>query len=92
MRIKSHNSDNALRALWNMVSFIETRTRECIQMQHNATSILYISSLIISPYVEYNNERLLDKIRSLVSMSPSNFICLIRTTEPSYFPENMRKC
>ncbi len=38
----------------------------------------------------HNGIRLLDEIHNIVNMSPRNFICLVRTTAPSYFRGNMR--
>ena len=90
MQIKYSNSDNALRSLWYIISFIEGRFNNCIGEKHNAITILHVSSLIITRRVSYNNVQLLDRIRDLISLSPRNFICLVRTTAPSYFHGNMK--
>jgi len=66
MQIKYSNSNNALRSLWHMISFIEGRFNNCIGEKHNAITILYVSSLIITRRVSYNNVQLLDRIRDLI--------------------------
>lgn len=86
MFIKYPNSDNALRSLWNMITFVRDRFSNCVRQNHDAVAILYISSLIISPRVAYRGNQLLDEIHNLVNLSPRNFICLVRTTAPSKFP------
>jgi hypothetical protein len=90
MQIKYPDSDNALRSLWNIISFIEGRFNSCIRQKHNAITIFYASSLIITRRVSYNNIQLFDKIKDLINLSPRNFICLIRTTAPSYFHGHMK--
>ncbi len=90
MLIKHSNSDNALRSLWDMITFIKDRFSNCVHQNHDAATILYISSLIISPIVAYKGKYLLNEIHSLVNLSPKNFICLVRTTAPSKFPGRMR--
>ncbi len=91
MIIKYPDSDNAIRKLWELLDFTEDRFTNCVRSNHNALSVLYISSLIISPYVTYKGQTLIDRIRSFVDISPSRFICLVRTASPYNFPKNMRR-
>jgi len=39
--------------------------------------------------VTCGNQKLVDKVATLARSSPSNFICVVRTTAPSYFPGDM---
>ncbi len=91
MRIKRPFDDKALKDLDQILSSIEIRFRDCIYKGHDVFDILYVSSLIISPYVKYNGIRLLDKIKSISNIEPRRIICLIRTTAPSYFPKKRGK-
>jgi len=49
-----------------------------------------MSSLLISPYVNFSSESLLEKISNIVALSPRNCICVVRTTAPDYFRGNMK--
>ncbi|GEM_PF-1275451 len=86
MIIKHSYDDNALKDLNRVLSVIENKFRRCIYWRHDVFDILYVSSLIISPYIRYNGIRLLNRIKNICNEDPSKFICLIRTTAPSYFP------
>jgi len=90
MLIKYPTLDNALKSLQNIVSFIERKFNNCINQRHDFITIIYISSLIISPNVVYKGCRLLRRIHDLIRFSPKNIVCLIRTTAPSVFPKRMK--
>jgi len=68
-----------------MILYLRRRLHECINRRHDIATILYISSLIIAPRIVYMGRRLIDEIRHLTNLSPANFICVVRTTAPSYF-------
>jgi hypothetical protein len=93
MMIKQPSSDNAFVSLWRILTNTESMLKPCVNSNHNSTSILYISSLLISPDVSFKGEKLLDKISNLVTFSPRNCICLVRTTAPNNFlgPMKMRQ-
>jgi len=84
--IKHSYEDNALKDLNRTLSVVENMFRGSIDFKQNTFNVLYISSLIISPYVKYKGIRLLDRIKHICSIDPRKIICLIRTTAPSYFP------
>jgi len=75
--------------LCRLLQFTSERFNQCVRQGHQSISVLYISSLIISPQVICGNQRLVDKVATLARSSPSNFICVVRTTAPSYFPGDM---
>jgi len=91
MIIKHPHSDNAAKNLCDLLQFTGERFNQCVRQGHQSISILYISSLIISPYVTCGNQSLIDKFVVLARMFPSNFICAVRTTAPSYFRGDMER-
>jgi hypothetical protein len=88
--IKQPSSDNALVSLWRILAIADSMLKPCVNSNHNSTSILYISSLLISPDVSFKGEKLLDKILNLVTFSPRNCICLVRTAAPNNFHSTMK--
>jgi len=88
LQIKYPESDNAIRNLWRAINFVKNRFTYCGRDADNPAAVLYISSLIISPTVAFRGNRLIDELRNLVTLSPGNIICVIRTTAPSYFKKN----
>lgn len=91
MFIKQPKSNEALKRFWNMVEFTEDRLGNCASKKHDFTTILYLSSLIISPRVAYRGSQLLNKLSNMVNSSPESVICLVRTTSPCYFPRNRNR-
>ena len=89
VRIKQFDNDNAARDLWQLLEGIRNRFNNCIRQNHDTIGLLYISSLIITPSAIYNGIKLIDKIRTIVGLSPKNFICILRTAAPSNFPGKM---
>jgi len=85
VKIKQPSSDNALRSLWDIIDFARDRTTNCIHNNHDTTTVLYISSLIITPKVILNGRQFLREISNIISLSPAKCICLVRTTTPNYF-------
>jgi len=90
MFIKQPTSDMALESLWKRMDFARDRLTNCVGRNHDATVVLYISSLIISPTVVYDNRELLNEIANLIALSPRRCICVVRTTTSNYFPGSMK--
>jgi len=91
LQIKYPDSDNAIRNLWRAINFVKNRFTYCGRDADNPVAVLYISSLIISPTVAFRGNRLIDELRNLVTLSPRNIICVIRTTAPLYFKKNEKE-
>jgi len=91
LQIKYPESDNAIRNLWKAIDFVKNKFADCGWHADDTVAVLYISSLIISPAVAFKGNRLIDELRNLVSRSPKNTICVVRTTAPEYFNKNKSK-
>ncbi len=90
MEIKEPRSDNAAAALFDIAEEMRQRFEICQRGNHDFVSVIYMSSLIISRWVSYSANKLLDLIPNIGSLSPSNFVWVVRTTSPKHFPGAMQ--
>jgi len=90
MIIKQPQSNNALNSLSGSIENVSLRLDNCVNQGHDVITIMYLSSLIISPTVTSNNRRIIEMISDVVSISPRNCICVIRTQSPNHFPGYMQ--
>lgn len=89
MKIKHPESNNALISLWKHLDDAQFVLTNCVAQNHEVTSVVYISSLLIMPNVTFGGVKLVDKITNLANLTP-DCICLIRTTTPEYFRGKMK--
>ncbi|MCW4000424.1 MAG: hypothetical protein NWE93_09305 [Candidatus Bathyarchaeota archaeon] len=89
MKIKQPQSNDPIVSLWHHLDEAEFAFRNCAANKHNATSIIYASSLLIMPNVVLAGVRLIDRLVDIANLYP-NCICLVRTTTPEYFRGRMR--
>jgi hypothetical protein len=89
LKIKQPESDNALVSLCEHLDEAQFVLTNCVAQNHEVTSVVYISSLLIMPNVAFKGMRLVDRIINLANLTP-DCICLIRTTTPEYFRGRMK--
>jgi len=91
--IKQPGSSIALDKLSQILEVMERKIERCANSKHEFLTVLYVSSYIISTSGISSFQgatALLDLVSRAVKLSPERFICVVRTSAPKMFPQNLR--
>jgi len=92
--IKQPGSSIALEKLSQILKLMEGRVERCANSKHEFLTVLYVSSYIISTSGISSFQgatALLDSVSKAVNLSPKSFICVVRTSAPTMFHQNLRE-